>query len=168
MTILNYYMIWPGLIAGEYPGSSNESEVHPKLAFLSQLGVTLYVDLTEPGELKPYAEFLKEFPQAKHRRFPIVDQSVPKDFSIVSDILHAINDEMSEGGTAYVHCWGGIGRTGLVAACWLCQLGQPAESALDTVEALYATTPKVKRIPNSPENEEQRNFVRQWAGLLLT
>ena len=61
----------------------------------------------------------------------------------------------------YIHCWGGRGRTGVVAACLLGLLyeGVDAEEALDRVQAYFAT-----RAPGnpSPETEPQRQQVRDF------
>jgi predicted protein tyrosine phosphatase len=70
----------------------------------------------------------------------------------------------------YLHCWGGCGRTGLVAACLLGALyrGMTADEAMARVNsyfflrAPYALTPH-KRSPETPEQHEQvRAFFRTY------
>ena len=38
-------------------------------------------------------------------------------------ILDAIDDSVKVGKPVYVHCWGGVGRTGMVIGCWLLRHG---------------------------------------------
>ncbi|MFT5457472.1 MAG: protein-tyrosine phosphatase [Myxococcota bacterium] len=149
-------------MAGEYPGSAVPAEVGPRLADLRAHGITGFVDLTEVGELVPYSAH-PAMAGARYTRVPIRDGGVPADGDILRRALHAIDAERAGGGTVYVHCWGGVGRTGLVIACWLVRHGATAEWALDEVQRLYATTPKVRRLPRSPENDRQCAWVRRWA-----
>ena len=66
---------------------------------------------------------------------------------------------LENGECLFIHCWGGKGRTGLVAACLLGLLYESlgAEEALDRVQA-YAET-RTKSIV-SPETDPQRDQVR--------
>ena len=124
--ISDSYWILPGrLLAGEYPGARSDAQARQKLARLLQAGVTFFLDLTEPGEyaLKPYAPFLQERtgPSSRplvHRRLPIPDRGT----SSVPDMIHildTLDPALYEGHTVYLHCWGGIGRTGTVVGCYL-------------------------------------------------
>ena len=53
-------------------------------------------------------------------------------------ILDDIDDARASGGTAYVHCWGGVGRTGTVIGCWLVRHGLDRGDAVATIAALCA------------------------------
>ena len=73
------YWVVPGkLLAGEYPGHWEEDKAKAKLARLTDAGVSVFIDLTNPdttdGHLKPYS-YLLEGPT--HEPFPIDDQDVP-------------------------------------------------------------------------------------------
>ncbi len=62
----------------------------------------------------------------------------------------------------YVHCWGGIGRTGTVVGSWLVRHGVMApEQALDLLTELRASDRGAGH-RRSPETPEQRAFVRRW------
>ena len=95
-------------------------------------GVRHFIDLTEAGELGPYAELLMEEAGSRttYGRFPIRDVSVPDEPKTMVAIIAAIDRAMAEGGITYVHCWGGIGRTGLAVACWLQERGLTPDEAL--------------------------------------
>ena len=79
---------------------------------------------------------------------------------VMAEILGAIESELAAGKPVYFHCWGGIGRTGTVAACWLIEQGRSCDSALETLNLLRASIPDADR--ESPQTEEQRTFVRAW------
>jgi predicted protein tyrosine phosphatase len=162
------YWVRPGrLLAGEYPGSKSDREARQKLAQLLDAGVTLFLDLTESDEynLRPYAQFLAE-PSLRrnggvtHRRMAIRDQGAPTTDQMCS-ILDTIDAALEEGHTVYVHCWGGIGRTGTVIGCYLVRHGMDARAALDEIACLRAGTPDGWK--DSPENRAQKQMVLDWA-----
>ncbi len=151
----------PGLIAGEYPAHQDPDRVPARLEALRAAGVTMFLDLTEEGELNPYAQLLPA--GITHRRHPIRDVSTPRDPAEMTDILSAIDQARAEGHMVYLHCWGGIGRTGTTAGCYLVRHGLPGDLAVRTVGALFKETRKGLLGRNAPETEPQRTFIRQWA-----
>jgi hypothetical protein len=60
-------------------------------------------------------------------------------------------DSLERGDGVVVHCLGGTGRTGTVAACTLRLLGRPADEAVATVKA---------QRPSWPESPWQEEIVR--------
>ena len=130
-----------------------------KLDALLNSGVTLFVDLTEEGELLPYANWLET---AAHKRFPIPDTGTPRSVEQTRDILNAIDDHRGRGGTVYLHCWGGVGRTGTIVGCWLSRKNNgDTEEALHELQDLWKKNPKSKW-RDSPENPWQINYIRNW------
>jgi protein-tyrosine phosphatase len=118
---------------------------------LLQHGVTLFVDLTQRGELEPYASLVTE--PARHVNRPIVDFSIPTHDALVA-ILDEIDAELDAGGVVFVHCWAGCGRTGVVVGSWLVRHGAaPAEALGRVAEA---------RGVGCPQTLEQRVFVLDW------
>ena len=80
--IENCYWVVPGkLLAGEYPRNRNDESSSEKLSRLIGAGITAFIDLTEEGELEPYAQWLGT---ASHQRFPIHDASVPDSLSLTA------------------------------------------------------------------------------------
>src|SRR5262245_22147025 len=140
--IPNSYMLLDGrLIAGEYPGDLVEIAARSKLAALLDAGVTTFVDLTEACELRPYDTLLAEMAKARgteatYFRHPIHDVSVPSSPIVMREILDAVDTVLWKGGIVYVHCWGGIGRTGTVIGCHLVRQGMTGEEALARVGEL--------------------------------
>ena len=160
----SYWLVPKSLLAGEYPGSFDKIELQRKLKAFLAAGVTFFVDLTEDGELRPYAPALSEEAKAigltiTHRRFAVRDGSVPS-LELMRNILDTIASATSEGHVVYFHCYGGIGRTGTVACCWLVEQGLTAKEALSHLSILRKDCPD-GRI-RSPENDTQKRFVEKW------
>ena len=125
-------------LAGEYPGAPGDSQARQKLQAMLQRGVTHFVDLAERGELVPYESLLHEQASqlgvaAFHARYAITEVSVPQTPGEMAAILGAIDAAVDVGGVVYVHCWGGVGRTGTVVGCWLVRHGHTGTGALAQV-----------------------------------
>ncbi len=165
----NTYWVLPGrLMAGEYPRDEEDGPSRAKLSKYLDSGVTLFIDLTEPGEsgLKPYDELLNEASSSvgseiEYVRLSIRDYDVPTREQM-RRILDRIDRGMQDGHTVYVHCWGGVGRTGTVVACHLIEQGMSADHALKRLADLWSTVAKVNKKPESPENQRQLAFVKEW------
>ena len=79
------------------------------------------------------------------------------------EILDEIDRSMADGAAAYVHCWGGVGRTGTVIGCWLLR-HQYADKG-DVLEELTRLREKDRERGHrlSPETAEQAQFARSWS-----
>lgn len=148
----------PGhLLAGEYPGAADHAAAARRLERFRGAGVTLFVDLTEPSELlAPYTGLLDG---ARHERLPIPDLGVVST-ERYAGILDLVDAERAAGGCAYVHCWGGIGRTGTVIGCWLVRHGLDAGDAIGRIAELRAGVSDWF-VP-SPQTPAQESVVRRW------
>lgn len=164
----NCYWVQPGrLMAGEYPGAFNEAQARHKLQLILEAGVTFFLDLTEPDELEPYAGLVEEAAKArgitvKHQRLSIKDGDIPKSPQEMVKILDTIDEALAAGHTVYVHCWGGIGRTGTVVGCHLVRHGKRGEEALAAIARWWQSIEKRHRHPRSPETEAQVAYILNW------
>lgn len=159
--IENCYWVMPGkLLAGEYPRTKDEGESRERLRKLEAAGIGAFIDLTEADELLPYDDLLVS---ACHQRFPIRDVSVPGSREQTVAILDAIDAHLAAGTGVYVHCWGGVGRTGVIIGCWLARHGQVGEAALARLRQLWWKCPKSAR-RRSPETAEQECYITGWVG----
>jgi hypothetical protein len=162
------------LLAGPYPGDYKDGSAERKLNAFLDAGVTCFIDLTEPaeahpyepevGELRPYDNVLRELARergisAAYERMPIRDVSVPTRDEM-REILTAIRTALRAGETVYVHCMGGVGRTGTVIGCLLVEDGVRPTEVVDELATLRRDTKRAHRI--SPETAQQRAFVRGW------
>jgi protein-tyrosine phosphatase len=161
------YWVTPGmLLAGEYPGARTDAEARAKLRALLDAGVRLFIDLTEAGEynLRPYWPLVQELAAERgirvtHRRMSIPDMCTPERAHMQA-VLDAIDAAIADGQPVYVHCYGGIGRTGTVVGCHLVQQGATGEAALAEIARRRQGTPDGHR--QSPETEAQRRLVLTW------
>ena len=160
-----YWLVPHKLLAGEYPGDKDPGKAREKINRFFEVGLRHFVDLTELGELIPYEAILSEESRAAnitatYQRFPIQDISVPRDGEHLAEILFAIDRRLRLEGAVYVHCRGGVGRTGLVVACRLQEHGRTPNSALDELGAKWKTVKKSSLQPESPETPEQVDWVK--------
>jgi len=158
--IHNSYWVVPGqFLAGEYPRDVDTVSSRTKMTALQEAGITLFIDLTHEDDLlDSYSEFLIT---AQHIPFPIRDVSVPESLEMTVEILDTIDAEIARSGVVYVHCWGGVGRTGVIVGCWLARHGYPGQAALDRLHALWKECPKSKD-RSSPETDEQVRYILNW------
>jgi hypothetical protein len=160
-----YWLIERQLLAGPYPGAADEDDARCKLEALLAAGIRSFIDLTEQVDpLEPYEPILRSLAEemdidVQYRRYAIRDMSVPTP-ELMATILDAIELEIAADRPVYVHCWGGIGRTGTVAACWLVGCGHTCDEALEKLKELRASIPG--GWGDSPQTESQRKFVREW------
>jgi hypothetical protein len=158
--ITNCFWVIPGkLLAGEYPRNEDEVSSRTKVCALLDFGINQFIDLTEENEgLLAYSGLIGE---ASHQRFPIRDVSLPNSTGITMPALDAIDLNISQGKMVYVHCWGGVGRTGVIVGCWLARDGLGGTAALHRLRELWKQCPKsAYRI--TPETREQEKYLLNW------
>ncbi len=167
------YWIIPGfLMAGEIPSSRLKKERIQKLNRLIHSGVQSIVNLMESEEfdfngkkLIDYSFELQEIAARKNiditiNRYEIVDLGVPAR-AFMANILTHIQTCLLNEQTLYIHCWGGIGRTGTTVGCFLVNEGICSTSeVLDFINFLKSKTNIAHR--NSPETLEQIAFIENW------
>jgi hypothetical protein len=164
------YWVLPGLLlAGAYPGHPDPPEHDRRVNSLVGAGIRRFMSLMEPGETNyagelfvPYADLARQLcPEIICVRHPIRDLFVPTKAEMLA-ILDEIDRSVMAQSPVYVHCWGGVGRTGTVIGCWLLRhkLAEPS-NALDVLMRLRQQD-RERRHRMSPETGEQQRFVRQW------
>lgn len=154
------------LLAGEYPISLEPVESRVKLLVLLEVGVRIFVDLTSVDDgLLPYDELLEELSKGEAKRFsfPVPDLGVPESPEFTRSILDVMDEHLAAGRVVYVHCWGGIGRTGTVIGCWLAR-HFPDQDAQEQLSRVWSTCRK-SLYSHSPETREQRDYIRHWREL---
>ena len=126
--------------------------------YLRKTGMNLF-----PGTLNVLLDEAKIYQvEAAHLRFPIGDFGLPTAYQMNS-ILDSIDQNLENGRKIYLHCWGGIGRTGTTVGCYLVRRGKTGEEALDQLSTWWRGVPKSRYHIHSPETFEQMEFIRTWA-----
>jgi len=164
----SYWVVPSRFLAGSYPASMNGDEAASRLrltAFLNA-GFDTFFDLTRAGELPQYLPVLDE--EAAHydisidyHRFDIQDRGLPSHDQVVA-LLDAIDAALAANRKIYLHCWGGIGRTGTAVGCWLVRHGLTGQQAIIRLNELYQAAEQSSLFPRSPETDAQVTFILNW------
>jgi hypothetical protein len=162
------YWVIPGrFLAGEYPGLGNDKAgTRTRLIGFLYGGFDEFIDLTTENERIPYSPMLKHEADSaglnvRHQRFSFPDFSVPSQAMMVS-ALDAIDAALIVGHKVYLHCVGGIGRTGITVGCHLVRHGMEPTDALRHLRELYRTSLQSLIVSTTPETEEQTRFILNW------
>eukprot|EP01138_Halocafeteria_seosinensis_P015161 gb/GECG01015474.1/.p1 GENE.gb/GECG01015474.1/~~gb/GECG01015474.1/.p1 ORF type:complete len:694 (+),score=66.38 gb/GECG01015474.1/:1-2082(+) len=174
------------LMVGAYPGYIDDEENDFTLASILHCGVTTFVCLQQEyhdshvdeaqwrsgQRLRPYIVDAKRlltmlpqsyFPKGRPSEigfvhFPIVDCSTVCDSKMV-ELARDLVSRMCKGEVLYVHCWGGHGRSGVVASLILgIVYGVSATDAMWWVQTLHDLRDGTLQVP-SPQTRDQREQV---------
>jgi hypothetical protein len=147
------YWVAARLLAGKHPGTKPH-RMEENVAALLGAGVRTFLDLTAAGELLPYAHLLPA--NVSHQRIALLDRICP----YVEQVQEALSviERTTERGMAYVHCYGGCGRTGVIVGCYLVEQGIEGDEALTRVHEL---TRRLGSVP-CPETPDQITMLRRW------
>jgi hypothetical protein len=164
----SYWVVPVYFLAGGYPISSLDAGLARKcLAAFIEIGIDSFFDLTRQGELPPYLPMLQE--EALHygipinyQRMTIQDKGLPAHEKMAA-LLDALDAALASGHKVYLHCWGGIGRTGTTVGCWLVRHGLTGTQALIRLNELYREAGQSRIYPRSPETDAQVNFIQGWS-----
>jgi hypothetical protein len=167
-----YWVVPQKLMAGCYPGSENAQQAHRQLKGLLTHGIRHVINLMESDEFNWYDRMLVPYENLMASiaatlgvdvgfdRMPIKDWSVPSRLTM-GKILDRIDACISQHKPVYVHCLGGLGRTGTVVGCYLARHGYAIDrNVLKLIQQLRQNSPIRHR--TSPETPEQLDFVQSW------
>lgn len=161
----SYWVLPDRLLAGEYPGDRDLQPARRKLTRMLQTGINYFIDLTHPENgLDSYHSILREEAEdlgmdVEISVHPIEDFRIPPPLEMKA-ILDEIDQALLAGKKVYVHCYGGIGRTGTVVGCFLVRHGMDGRAALKHLAELRKSTPRYWI--EAPESPEQVQMVLEW------
>jgi ADP-ribosyl-[dinitrogen reductase] hydrolase len=162
----NSHWIEPGrLLAGEHPSGEGVRATKKRIGKLVDAGIDSFLDLTEPGELESYEPLLVKAVRGReiaYLRRPIRDHGLPDSDAAMREILEALEGELAAGRTVYLHCRAGIGRTNLVAGCWMANRHGAGAIALEELNRRWRDNARSRTWPIVPETTAQADFVRGW------
>ena len=168
-TTSSYWVVPSRLLAGAYPGDPDSDQHQAKVQALVDAGIRTFVNLMEEDETNyagepfvPYQDLARQLcPDVNCCRYAIRDLSAPTP-ELMTTILDAIDESMTAGKPVYVHCWGGVGRTGTVVGCWLLRHGLAEPDNVLKVLMEIRQQDRERRQRMSPESPEQQRFVKGW------
>jgi len=166
------YWIVPGkLMAGAYPAHPMDREHRQIITSLLGCGVTDFINLVLSDEtgmggisfrgyISDYREAAPAALRPEMHNFPIPDEEVPAE-SLMIRILDKVDELLGLGRVPYIHCWGGKGRTGTVAGCWLVRHRYATpEGVLFRLKEL--TAEQMEFFWHTPNTPEQEDYVTAW------
>ena len=172
--LIHAWWVEPGrVLAGEYPGLPLDGprRMDERIHVLLDAGIRTIVDLTSSADpLDPYHDKFLALGatrglEVRHERRSIPDLGTI-DLDGYREVVEFIRSENAASRGVYVHCWGGIGRTGTVVGCLLAEPGETTDEVLARIAGLRAGTRKADR--RSPENDEQIAVIGAWIEGLTT
>lgn len=168
----SYWVLPYRFMAGAYPGAKDVITAEYKLSGLIGAGIHSFINLMEPGETNyhgkqftPYEALAREMAHLRGQgvmcyNYPIQDGKVPSR-QRMKDILDTIDFDIKRGWRVYVHCWGGLGRTGTVVGCWLRRHGYDyGTHPINLIEYWRRGLSTHDRL--SPETQCQYAFINDW------
>lgn len=130
-----------------------------ELAGWRRAGVDTVVSLLEPDEARGLGladeERICRACDIDYLSFPIPDRQTPPSVDETRRLVAELATRLRCGRAIVLHCRAGIGRTGLIAACVLCELGIGSAKAF----AMLSTARRVQ----VPDTQEQEAWVSEYA-----
>jgi len=156
------YELLDELLAGPSFVCNQWSATQERILRLAGARVECIISLVSKGELfwaRGQLDRLWFDELFRQHYFPIADRSVPTPDMMVL-ILNTIDRAIEQNQKTFLHCIGGRGRTGLVAACFAVRHGvATGESAINFIAKRRY---QFGLFEASPESKAQREFVKGW------
>ncbi len=129
------------------------------LARLSQMGIHKVVSLLEKEEAVHLGaamegQLCKQLGMA-FEQFPIRDRNIPKKPPEFRRLANRLYDELNSGSHIAIHCYAGIGRTGLLAGALLLAEGMTLNHAVELMSDV--------RGHNMPQTQHQYEYLLDYA-----
>ncbi len=148
---------WPGVLAIA-PAPPPAPHLEKALHRWKKLGVTTILSLMSPGERPGWEdeEDLSDRLGIHFAAIPVRDHSVPlpNEMQAISSVLEQMDRRLKAGERVVVHCFAGIGRSGMATAALLMVAGVPLQEAIERVS--------MARGLRCPETEEQLEWLASF------
>lgn len=159
------YRIDENVWAGEYPVWEWEEVARKRqLKRFTDFGINYFLDLTDYGEMPSYREFLAN--NIDYHRYFIPNGGIPHNVATLVEEFNRIDEFLhyrKEDGKVYIHCQGGVGRTGTIVVCYYIYFKEMnADDALAEMRKGFAYHGRSAWM-SAPENEAQVSFIYEFA-----
>ncbi|TXH79412.1 MAG: hypothetical protein E6Q85_00115 [Thiothrix sp.] len=125
------------------------------MTFYMDLGVHTIICLLEKTEMivrgLALEAYLCDQLNLEFKHFPIVDRSIPNDLEHFHRFIESLYAELQQGRNLAIHCYAGIGRTGVVAGSLLIRDGCTPQDAIELMTRV--------RGYEMPQTPSQYNFL---------
>ena len=135
----------------------SDERLREDLESIAQMhGASVLVTLLEQHEIAKLGRIDLAARKAglRWRRFPIPDVHIPASITATGKLVSDLLRVLEQGETVVIYCWGGLGRTGTIAACVLVAAGSAPADAIRHVRAAR---------PGAVEVASQEAFVHEFA-----
>lgn len=140
------------------PGRKDYSRnLDEDIKVLKSENINVIIPLITQDELEKYGvpDLIDKYYEATFevKHLSINDQKLPNRDEVI-EIIEFITQKNYENKKILIHCVGGLGRSGLLAACYLKHMGLSSENAINTV--------REARSSRAIETKEQEEFVKSY------
>lgn len=149
--VANFQVVTPNFLRGGQPDQEG-------LEWLQQHQVDLIIDLRGSDRDNAWNP-PTSYPMAVHR-IPVEDFQSPT-LEQVEEFIQLVDRAQQEGQKVFLHCKAGIGRTGLMTACWRISQGHSAQEALEA-ESIQSYHGHLR------QEQFVRDFETHWQGKTWT
>lgn len=159
------YLLDERIMFGWYPSPNNDGILSNDIHALLNTRRTAFVNLVSMEERSVLFDYtstvMKQTNKPIFIYYEIPDQGLPNDLNSYKELIQHLYTLIDEGERIYIHCRGGHGRSGIVAACLLIHMGYSNEEALTLVSNAHKTREYIPDYP-CPQTAEQVQFVRNY------
>jgi protein-tyrosine phosphatase len=152
-------------MAGSYPLRNTKSNNRIRASVLKQK-FDVFINLMQEDEKDHDGNYFKDYKSFINYdttiiRIPIKDMDIPTPFQTMK-LIKTIDRFINDNKKIYLHCWGGLGRTGTIVGCYLIEKKLANKiNVFSKINELKANSSLAKL--NSPQTEEQKAFIINWS-----
>ena len=160
------YLVSEQIMFGWYPGSPDDnSPTSNSIEAILKTERDVFVNVTSVPERSCYTNYvpnvLQSVPNPIFLYYPINDSQIPEDMDSFRKFIALLHVLIKSEKKLYVHCRGGHGRSAIVCACLLIDMGYSTDEALRLISEAHKTRTYIPDYP-CPQTPQQADFIRLY------